>query len=137
MNKNLKQFLHIGFIFGGFGPLVLGIVYFFIGLNIDLSLTGTEVLLGIISTYIIAFVHAGSSTFHKIENWSALKSLGIQLTLLYFSYLFFYLVNSWLTFSWIPIIIFTLIFAICYLIIWLIVYLIIKNATQKLNEKLG
>jgi hypothetical protein len=136
MNKNLKEFLYTGLLFGGLGPIVLGIVYLIIDFNIDLSLSGSEFLLGILSTYLIAFVQAGSSTFHHFETWSTAKSFGIQLMLLYFSYLFFYLVNSWLSFSWIPIIVFTALFVVGYLIIWLVIYLIVKNNAKKLNEKL-
>ena len=33
MNKYLKEFLHRGLIFGGFGPLVAGIVFLIIGLT--------------------------------------------------------------------------------------------------------
>lgn len=136
MNKNLKEFLHRGFIFSGLGPIVLGIVYTVLHFSIKLTLNGLEVFLGIVSTYLIAFIHAGSSVFHKIEHWSLAKSAGLQLALLYFSYLFFYLVNSWLEFNWIAIIIFTLAFVVGYLLILLIVFWSTKIATRKLNEKI-
>ena len=46
MNKYLKAFLHRGLIFGGFGPIVLGIVYWALDTSLaDFSLTGNQLLL--------------------------------------------------------------------------------------------
>ncbi len=126
-----------GLVFSGLGPIVLGIVYFILGLCInDFSLSGTEVLLGIISTHLLAFVQAGASVFNQIEEWPPAKSLGIHLFSLYAVYSIFYLVNSWIPFDIGVFIIFTLIFLIVYFAIWLTVYFIVKGVSKRINEKI-
>ena len=138
MNKNLKEFLHRGLIFGGFGPIVLGIIFFILSKTIDdFSLDGSEVLLGIISTYLLAFVQAGVSVFNQIEHWSVPKSLLCHFGSLYAVYVFFYVVNSWIPFEWGVIGIFTAIFVVTYFIIWFTVYFIVKSTKKKLNSALG
>lgn len=137
MNKYVKEFLLRGMAFGGFGPIIASIVYFIISLCTEnFTLNGREVLIGIVSTYILAFVHAGASVFNQIENWPIAKSLLIHLATLYVSYIGCYLVNSWIPFDWKVILIFTAIFVVTYLIIWLIVYLVVKNTSKKFNENL-
>lgn len=137
MNKYVEEFLLRGMAFGGFGPIIASIVYFIISLCTEnFTLTGSEVLIGIVSTYILAFVHAGASVFNQIENWPIAKSLLIHLATLYVSYIGCYLVNSWIPFDWKVILIFTAIFVVTYLIIWFIVYLVVRNTSKKFNEKL-
>ena len=76
MNKYLKEFLHRGLIFGGFGPIILGIIYYIISKNTkDFSLSGGELLLGIVSIYMLTFVQAGATVFNQIEHWPIPKSL--------------------------------------------------------------
>lgn len=138
MNKYLKEFLHRGLIFGGFGPIVLGIIFFILSKKIDdFSLDGSEVLLGIISTYLLAFVQAGVSVFNQVEHWSVPKSLLCHFGSLYAVYVFFYVVNSWIPFEWGVIGIFTAIFVVTYFIIWFTVYFIVKSTKKKLNSALG
>ena len=138
MNKYLKQFFLRGLMFGGFGPIIAGIIYFCISLSIDnFTLTGLEVLLGIISTYILAFVHAGVSVFNQIENWPIAKSLLLHMGTLYIAYILCYLVNSWIPFEPTVLLIFTGIFIAAYLIIWAIVYFSVKSTTKKFNKKLN
>ena len=137
MNKYVEEFLLRGMAFGGFGPIIASIVYFIISLCTEnFTLTGSEVLIGIVSTYILAFVHAGASVFNQIENWPIAKSLLIHLATLYVSYIGCYLVNSWIPFDWKVILIFTAIFVVTYLIIWFIVYFVVRNTSKKFNEKL-
>jgi hypothetical protein len=124
-------------LFGGFGPIVLGIVFFFIDLSgTELGLDGTDILLAIISTYLIAFVQAGASVFNQIEHWPVTKSLGCHFSALFAVYTFAYVVNSWITFEPLAILFFSLIFIITYFIIWITVYLSVKAYTKKLNEKI-
>lgn len=138
MNKYLKSYLHRGAIFGGLGPIIASIIYLILAETIDeFSLTGVQVFLAIISTYFLAFIQAGSSVFNQIEHWSLLKSLVLHLASIYFAYLFCYLINSWIPFSWIIIASFTGIFIIIYFIIWFVVYFSIKVITKKLNNSLS
>ena len=74
MNKYLKEFLHRGLVFGGFGPIVLGIVYAILESTVEhFSLNGIQILIAIISVYILAFVQAGVSVFNQIESFSVPK----------------------------------------------------------------
>ena len=124
--------------FGGFGPIILGIIYFILSKTInEFSLDGSEVLLGIVSTYLLAFVQAGVSVFNQIEHWSVPKSLFCHFGSLYAVYVFFYVVNSWIPFEWGVIGIFTAIFVVAYFIIWLTVYFVVKSTKKKLNSVLG
>jgi hypothetical protein len=135
MNKYVKEYCKRGLIFGGFGPIVLGIVLFCIQLSgVKVVLSGGEILLGVASTYVLAFVQAGSSVFNQIEGWPLAKSLGIHFFSLYTVYIACYLCNRWLAFSWEVIAIFTGIFIAVYLAIWLTVYLIAKATSKKLNR---
>ena len=137
MNKYLKVFLLRGLIFGGFGPIVLGIVYFILSKSLnDFSLGGAEVLIGIISTYLLAFVQAGATVFNQIEHWSVPKSLFCHFGLLYAVYVFFYVVNSWIPFEWGVIGVFTAIFVLLFFAIWFTVYFAVKATQKKFNSAL-
>ncbi|MBP3441818.1 MAG: DUF3021 domain-containing protein [Clostridia bacterium] len=137
MNIYFKNFLHRGLIFGGFGPVILGIVYFFIERFLDgFSLSGNEVLLGIVSTYSLAFVQAGASVFNQIEHWSLPKSLLCHFGSLYIIYVICYLLNSWIPFRVEIVIIFTAIFVVLYFAIWLTVYFSVRSFSKKINKRL-
>ena len=138
MNKYLKEFLHRGLIFGGFGPIILGIIYAILeGTVSDFSLNGTQVLIAIISIYLLAFVQAGASVFNQIESFSIPKSLLCHLSVLYVAYVCCYLINSWIPFNPIVILIFTAIFLVIYFAVWLTVFISVKIVSRRLNEKLS
>jgi len=138
MNKYLKSFLHRGLIFAGFGPIVVAIIYMILEKSIpDFSLSGTQFFLAVISTYILAFLQAGTSVFNQIENWSVAKSLFCHFITIYSAYTLCYLLNNWIPFKPQILIIFTLIFAVLYFIIWATVYFSIKAASKKMNKKLS
>ena len=136
MKKNAaKEFMLRGLVFAGFGPVVLGIVYFILSVTLDnFSLNGKEVFLGIISTYLLVFIHAGTSAFHQIEEWSTPKSALCQLGLLYVSYTICYLINSWIPKNLTVILIYTAVFIVGYLAIWLSVLISIKLLSKKINK---
>lgn len=137
MNLHVKNFFVRGLVFGGFGPMVLGIVYLILGKTLDgFSLSGTEVFLGILSTYLLAFVHAGASVFHQIEHWPIAKSLFCHFLTLYLAYSLCYILNSWIPFEPTFLLIFTAIFVGTYFVIWLSVYLSVKATKKKFNAKL-
>ena len=138
MNDYVKKYFHRGLIFGGFGPMVLGIVYLVIDLSMaGIHLSGWEILLGILSTYILAFVQAGSTVFNQIEGWPITKSLGIHFISLYLVYVLAYIANTWIPFDPIVILIFTGIFVAVYFIIWITVYICVRSTSKRLNGKLS
>lgn len=138
MNKCVKNYLQRGIAFGGFGPIVTGIVFAILyGAGVDVRLNGVEILIAIVSTYLLAFVQAGSSVFNQIESWPIAKRMGIHFASLYVVYIACYLINSWLPFSWEVILLFTAIFVGVYLIVWITVALITRGISKKLNNSLN
>ncbi len=137
MNIYLKNFIHRGLIFGGFGPIILSIIYAITSkTSAGITFSGTDVALAIISTYLLAFVHAGASVFNQIEHWSVPKSILFHMSTLYLAYIFSYLVNTWIPFSLQFILIFTGIFVAIYIVVWVTVVTCIKITQKKLNRKL-
>ncbi len=133
MNKYVKEFLHRGLMFSGLGCIIAAII-----MSSEPSLMdgGKAVFTAVVSTYFLAFVHAGSTVFHTVESWSAVKSAFFQLLTLYVSYLACYLVNSWLSFNVAVVGIFTLVFVGFYAVVWLTVYISIKTVSKKMNKQL-
>ena len=137
MNKHVKEFFHRGLIFGGFGPILLGIVYAILDSTLkDFSLNGIQFLVAIISIYFVAFIQAGASVFNQIEEWSIPKSLLCHFSMLYFAYIICYLINSWIPFNINVILIFTIIFVVSYFAVWGCVVVSIKLISRKLNKKI-
>ena len=137
MNRYLKSFLHRGVVFCGFGPIVVSIVFFFISLSTEsFTLSGTEILIAVVSTYILAFVQAGASVFNQIESWPITKSLFFHFLTLFTIYSLCYIVNSWIPFEPLVLLIFALVFIITYFLIWLTVYLIVRATGKDLNKRL-
>ena len=137
MNKYLKMFLHRGLVFGGFGPVILGIIYAVIqSKDANFSVNGFQALVEIVSIYLLAFVHAGASVFNQIERFSVPKSLLCHLSVLYVAYVTCYLVNNWIPFDANVLIVFTGIFLAVYFVVWVTVVTVIRITSRKLNEKL-
>lgn len=138
MKKYVKEFFHRGLMFGGFGPVVVGIIYVILENTLsEFSLTGGQVCLAIVSTYLLAFVQAGASVFNQIEEWHLSKSLLVHLATLYIAYTLCYVVNTWIPFEPTVLLIFTAIFLVVYFIIWIVVYIAVKSTSKKLNAKLS
>lgn len=133
MNKYVKEFLHRGLMFSGLGCIIAAII---ISSESGLVHDGKAVLTAVVSTYFLAFIHAGTSVFHMVEGWSAVKSAFFQLLTLYVSYLACYLANSWLTFSMAVVGVFTAIFVSVYSLVWVVVYFSVKATSKKLNKNL-
>lgn len=137
MNKYVKEFLMRGMMFSGFGPIIYAIIIMILSYTLpDFSITAMEVFKAVLSTYLLAFVHAGASVFNQIESWSVLKSLLCHLSTLYVAYTICYLANAWLTYSWAVIGIYTAIFIVGYALIWTIVYCCVRVSAKRLNVKI-
>ena len=137
MNTYVKHYLQRGLAFGGFGPIIVGIVFLILSLTDGgFSLTGKEVFFAIISTYILAFIQAGSSVFNQIEHWSIGRSLLFHFGSLYLAYSICYIANSWIPFDPMVLLVFTVVFVAVYFAIWLTVYFITRATRKTLNSKL-
>ena len=123
--------------FGGFGPIILGILYFILSNTInEFSLDGGQVLIAIVSTYLLAFIQAGASIINQIEHWSPTRSLLTHGSILCVSYVGCYLVNSWIKFNLTVVLGFIAIFTLAYLVIWFTVFICTQIASKKLNSNL-
>ena len=136
MNKYVKDFMLRGMLFGGFGPIVVAIILFVISFFDTVSLSASQLLIAVVSSYLLAFVQAGSTVFNQIEHWPLLKSIGVHFLTLYLAYSLCYTVNSWIPFDPKVLLIFTGIFAAVYAVVYVTVYLIIRSTTKKLNKAL-
>ena len=137
MKKFVLEFLRRGFIAACVGPIVLAIVYLFLQHSADVStLTVSEVCIGIFSLTTLAFIAGGMNAIYQVERLPLMTAILIHGSVLYIGYLGTYLLNDWIDFGIIPIIIFTAIFVVGYIVIWAIIYSIIKRNTAELNEML-
>ena len=137
MNIYVKEFIKRGLMFSGLGPVTTALIIFIISQFEEIpSLSGMQVLIMVVSTYILAFVQAGATVFNQIEHWSVPKSLACHFASLYAVYVLCYLVNTWIPFSLQFILIFTGIFAAIYIVVWVTVVTCIKITQKKLNRKL-
>lgn len=138
MKKYVVEFLKRGMSFCFGGPLVLAIVYGILGLvGAVESFTVGEVVTGIFSSTLLAFIAAGVTVIYTIDKLSPFSAALIHGVVLYFDYILLYLFNGWLQSSLKPIMIFTICFVLGYLIIWAIVFVVTRKCTKKLNESLS
>ena len=137
MKKFVLEFLRRGLIAAGIGPIVLAIVYLILQQVVDVhTLTVNEACIGIFSLTALAFIAGGMNAIYQIERLPLMPAILIHGGVLYIAYLGTYLLNNWLDFGIIPIIVFTAVFVVGYIVIWAIIYSIIKTNTAKLNEML-
>ena len=137
MKKFVSAFVLRGLIVMGLGPIVLAIVYLILchSSNIN-TLSVREVCIGIFSLTTLAFIAGGMNAIYQVERLPLMTAIFIHGSVLYVGYLGTYLLNDWLDFGVIPIIVFTVIFVVGYIVIWAIIYSIIKRNAAKLNEML-
>ena len=137
MKKYIKEFLLRGLAAAGFGPLVLVILYLILQQQCLIeTLTVQEVCRGIVSLFLLAFIAGGMNVIYQIEQLTLMLAILIHGSVLYISYLITYLINSWLEWGPVPILVFTGIFVLGYLAIWAVIYTTTKRKTEKLNEML-
>ena len=137
MKKFVLEFVRRGFIATGLGPIVLAIVYLILKQSAAIdTLTVNQVCIGIFSLSALAFIAGGMNAIYQVERMPLMTAILIHGSALYIGYLGTYLLNNWLDFGIIPIIVFTVIFVVGYIVIWAIIYSIIKRNTAKLNEML-
>ena len=138
MKRFVLDFLRRGAIASGIGPIVWAIIYMILQQVAAVeTLTVNQVCIGIFSLTVLAFLAGGLNAIYQIERLPLLMAILIHGSVLYVSYLGTYLINDWLDFGMIPIIVFSAIFVVGYIVIWVIIYSIIKRNTEKLNRILN
>ena len=137
MKRFVLEFLRRGMSACGLGPLVLAVFYLILQTRGDLeTLSVNDVCVGIVSLSALAFIAGGMNSVYQIERLPLMVAILIHGAVLYLSYLGTYLINNWLEWGIVPILVFSSIFVIGYLVIWLIIYSVIKRKTATLNELL-
>ena len=138
MKKHIFDLIKRGLCVCGFGPIVLAILYLILQhCGIIETLTVNEVCIGIFSLYALAFVAGGMNFIYQIERLPLMIAILIHGLVLYASYLATYLLNNWLEFGLIPVLIFSAIFVVGYFVIWAGIYAVIKRSTKKINKLLN
>ena len=137
MKRIVSAFFLRGLVAGGFGPIVLAVVYMILhrAAGVD-SLTVKQLVVGIFSLYLLAFVVGGINVIYSIERLPLALAILIHGCALYVCYLATYLLNDWLNFGVLPIMIFTVAFVVGYLAIWAVIYLVNRRNTERVNELL-
>jgi branched-subunit amino acid ABC-type transport system permease component len=136
MKKHVLDFLRRGLSACGVGPLVLAVIYLILRQNGMETLTVEQVCTGIFSLSALAFVAGGMNFIYRIERLPLMPAILIHGGVLYLSYLATYLLNNWLEWGMLPILVFTVIFVLGYLVIWVIIYSFIRRNTNKINKLL-
>ena len=95
-----------------------------------------QVCIGIFSITALAFIAGGMNAIYQIERLPLMVAILIHGGVLYIGYLGTYLLNDWMDFGIIPIVVFTAIFVVGYIVIWALIYSIIKRNATKLNKML-
>ena len=137
MRKFVLEFLRRGFVACGMGPIILAILYLILQQTAAVdTLTVNQVCIGIFSITALAFIAGGMNAIYQIERLPLMVAILIHGSVLYISYLGTYLLNDWLVWGVMPIVVFSAIFVVGYVVIWAIIYSITKRSTEKLNEML-
>jgi uncharacterized membrane protein len=135
MKNYIMEFLRRGLTACGLGPLVLAVFYLILQHQAKLeTLTVHEVCIGIFSISALAFFAGGMNVVYQIERLPLMVAISIHGGVLYITYLATYLVNGWLEWGTLPILVFTGIFVFGCLAIWAVIYSIIRRNTARINE---
>ncbi len=138
MKKYILDFLHRGIIASVGGPIILAIIYAVLYANGIVDMLSTiEVVKGIITSAILAFIAGGINFVYNIERLQTAPAALIHFAVLYLDYILIYLFNGWIVNSLDVIIIFTSIFALGFALIWLIIYLTTRKKIKKMNKSLA
>lgn len=134
MRDILMGFIRRGMNAAGIGPLILAAVYFVLHhvAAVD-SLSVHEVCMGILSLTGLAFIAGGMNVVYQIEHLPLMAAILVHGAVLYVGYLVTYLMNGWLEWGIMRMLVFTGIFVVGYLVVWVIIYLVIKSRTRRLN----
>ena len=137
MKKTVLEFCRRGCAACGIGPLVLAVIYLILQQQGAVqTLSVNQVCLGIFSLSALAFVAGGMNVIYQVEQLPLMVAILIHGCVLYVSYLATYLVNGWLDWGMMPILVFSGIFFFGFLAIWVVIYSVNKHKTDKVNEML-
>ena len=137
MKRHMREFIRRGLVACGFGPLILAVLYLVLQYRgLVEYITVNQVCLGIFSLSALAFVAGGMNFIYQIEQLPLMFAILIHGLVLYISYLITYLLNSWLEWGVIPVLVFSGIFILGYLAVWVVIYSVIRKKTERVNAML-
>ena len=137
MKRIVFDFIRRGLGACGFGPLILAAIYLMLqGKGLLDVLTVQEVCMGIFTLTALAFIAGGMNALYQIERLPLMAAITIHGSVLYVSYMVTYLLNGWLEWGTMPVLVFSGIFVVGYLAIWAGIYAVIKRNTERLNAVL-
>ena len=120
------------------GPVILAIVYYFLGkYGVVGTLSVGEVVRGILTVTVLAFIAGGIPVVYQAERLSLMAATLIHALTLYADYILIYLLNGWLKNAGRPILVFTLIFFAGYGVIWLFIFKGVKANVERLNRNMS
>lgn len=139
MRKFVGEFLHRGFVACGFGPIIWAIVIHILSKKYGVAQTipANEVVLGILTSALLAFVAGGINAIYKIERIPLILAFFLHAVILYIDYIVIYLVNGWMKAQITILTVFTVCFFSGFAVIWAIIYFYTKKSTDRLNKKLA
>ena len=134
----VKEFFKIGAMWAGCGPLIMMIVYSCLhAFDVIDMVSVSEMTLGVISSLVLAFIAGGISVIWRIEKLPLMWASFIHASVLFLDYILIYLINGWMPFKALYILIFTGIFVVVYFLIWCCIYYGIRMNVEKMNTKLN
>ena len=137
MKKFFSDFFLRGLVAASFGPPVLAIIYWILGVTgVVEHFSPNEVALGILTIELLALVVGGMSAIYQQEQLPLATAILIHGGVLYIAYIVIYLINGWLQRKLMPILVFSVIFVTGYALIWLFIYLFNKARIKKVNQGL-
>ena len=137
MKKYIKKFVLRGLLVCGLGPIALAIVYAVLNsAGVVSEVSVTEMVIGMISATVLAFIAGGISMIYEIERLPIVTAAFIHALVLYADYAVIYLINGWLEGGVTSFIIFTSCFFSGFALVWLIIYLTTKRSTDEVNSML-
>ena len=135
--KHVKNFVLRGLMASGFGPLILAVIYLILQKNgVMQTVTVDEICLGIFTSAALAFVAGAANGVYHIERLPLMLAIWIHGCVLYGAYLAVYLVNGWLAWGKVPVLVFSGIFVAGYLVTWAVIYAVDRKKIARVNRAL-
>ncbi len=137
MKTLAREFVRRGLTACGLGPMVLAVIYWILHrYAVVETLTVEQVCVGIFSLTALAFLAGGMNVVYRIEQLPLMWAFLLHGIVLYIGYLATYLINRWLDWGTVPVLVFTGIFVLGFLAIWAVIYSVIKRNAAKVNALL-
>lgn len=136
MKRLGKEFFKRGLMAAAGGPVILAVVYYFLGrYGVITGLSVNEVVRGILTVTLLAFIAGGIPVIYQADRLSLMAATLIHALVLYGDYILIYLFNGWLKSGKGPILVFTLLFFAGYAGIWLLIFTRTRKAVARLNRE--